>query len=169
CPDAAIAQVADQQRSGELAKAGWRDRHTPGRVERAAAGHPVHDLAEVRVFVDETEAGTFLLVHPATLLRIGDEDVVTGGHHVERRVPRGEGRVVEVASRQNEPRETTIEDVNGSIVEVSGEQERAEIGVPHGKALEDGPVHMCDDEGVGPVDGTAPRGDVATLAVEDEV
>src|SRR6266545_6077986 len=54
-PDVPVAEVTDEQRTGELAEAGRRDRHAPRRVQRAAAGDPFHPAGEAVEPVHEAQ------------------------------------------------------------------------------------------------------------------
>ena len=109
-----------------------------------------------------------LVLAAGYLLGVRDVDGVAVHHHVERRVPLGQPRVVEELVRQGEAGEVPVEHVDPALGEVRGEQQRPEHGLPQRQALVHRAVDVGADEGVGTVDRRAPAGDVATFAVEDE-
>src|SRR5262245_37093245 len=102
-PDPAVAEVADQQGTGEPAEARRRDRHAPRRVQRAAARDAYRtaewtaEAVEVEA-VDEAEADAgHLVLLVRVLLGVGDVDAAATrrGHDVERREPGRQPRVGE--------------------------------------------------------------------------
>ena len=73
--DAAVAEVADQQRTAEAAEVRRCPHQAPGRVQRAVAGEAGDHAAVLRVDVDEPEAGAVGLIALAGLvLGVGDHD-----------------------------------------------------------------------------------------------
>src|SRR6478672_13941844 len=85
--DAAVTEVADQQRTAEAAEVRRCPHQTPGRVQRAVAGEAGDHAAVLRVDVDEAESGAVGLVALSGLvLGVRDHDPASDRLDAERRV-----------------------------------------------------------------------------------
>src|SRR5215475_11290457 len=167
--DRPIAEISDKEIVGELAKAGGRDRKSPGRIERSARCDPVQQVPVQVELIHETIASTGDVIVFGVILQCErDEQVAVKNLNVERRKA---GRQVMIGKAFH-LLEVVVEDVDGAIAEVCRVKQGAMVSLRNRETLVDGSgtaLRVIDSQdGAGDVHARIPAGNGAVLGCEKE-